>query len=482
MIQTAEVQIIPMIIWEPQPKQAQFLERAEYEACYGGSAGGGKSDSLLAEALRQVDIPHYRGIVFRKTVPQLSELIDRSIQIYSPAYPKAVFNQNKLCWQFPSGAKIYFGHMQYSKDKTKYQGKRYDFIGFDELTHFTYEEYSYMFSRNRPGGPGTRCYIRATCNPGGIGHGWVKERFIQDKEPYKRYFYKMTIEGVEYTRDRVFIPSNVFDNKILLQNNPDYVANLALLPEAERKALLYGDWNSFSGQVFREFRNNSEGYYSQQDTHVIAPFIIPDTWRRYRSFDFGYAKPFSVGWWAVDPNTQIVYRYRELYGCTATPNEGVKWTVQEIAQEIKKIENEFDKGKHIIGVADPSIWDSSRGDSIAEAFEKEGIFWEKGDNKRLPGKMQLHYRFKIDENTKKPMLYVFNTCKEFIRIIPALVYDDTHVEDINTSIEDHIYDETRYFLMHETVKFRTVPKGKANTKYNPLEDDKPNNMYGFMKI
>ena len=170
-------------IWSPQPRQAAFMSRTEYEAFYGGAAGGGKSDALLAEALRQVHIPHYRGIIFRKTYPQLSELVDRSVEIYSAAFPDAVFNESKHVWLFPSGAKIFFGSMQFTKDKTNYQGKRYDFIGFDELTHFTYDEYMYMLSRNRPNGEGTRCYVRATGNPGGIGHGWVKGRFITPAPP-----------------------------------------------------------------------------------------------------------------------------------------------------------------------------------------------------------------------------------------------------------------------------------------------------------
>ncbi len=166
------------IIWKPQPRQAAFLARGEYEALYGGAAGGGKSDALIAEALRQVHIPHYRAIIFRKTFPECRQLIDRSLAVYAAAYPKAKYNASQHVWVFPSGAKIYFGSMQHDSDKIKYQGQQYDFIGFDELTHFTWDEYSYLFSRNRPSGKGTRVYIRATTNPGGIGHGWVKERFI----------------------------------------------------------------------------------------------------------------------------------------------------------------------------------------------------------------------------------------------------------------------------------------------------------------
>ncbi len=141
------------MIWKPQPKQVVAMSRAEDELLYGGAAGGGKSDFLLAEALRQVGVKNYRGILFRKTYKQLTGLIDRSEELYKKAYPKARYNATDHVWRFPSGAKIYFGNMQYVKDRTNYQGKAYDFIGFDELTHFTWDEYSYMFSRNRPTPP-----------------------------------------------------------------------------------------------------------------------------------------------------------------------------------------------------------------------------------------------------------------------------------------------------------------------------------------
>lgn len=166
------------IVWQPQPRQAAFMARSEYEALYGGAAGGGKSDALVMEALRQVHIPHYKALILRKTFPQLQELIDKTLHYYPRAFPKARYNATAHTWRFPGGARIIFGAMQYAKDRTKYQGQAYDFIAFDELTHFTFEEYSYLFSRNRPNGPGTRVYLRSTANPGGIGHGWVKERFI----------------------------------------------------------------------------------------------------------------------------------------------------------------------------------------------------------------------------------------------------------------------------------------------------------------
>ncbi len=460
------------VIWTPQPRQKIFMQRRENEALYGGAAGGGKSDCAIAEALRQVHIPHYRGLILRKTYPQLSEMVDRSHEIYKPSFPDAKYNEQKHSWTFPSGAKIYFGAMQHTKDRTNYQGKRYDFIDFDELTHFTWDEYSYLFSRNRPNGAGTRCYIRAQANPGGIGHGWVKERFITPAPPMTPIYDDVKIvfpdgKSEIRRRSRIFVPSSIFDNEILMKNDPEYITRLAALPENEKRALLYGDWDSFSGQVFNEWRNNPDGYITRKNTHVIEPFKIPSTWKIYRGFDFGYSRPFSVGWYAVDHDGRL-YRIRELYGCTGTPNEGVRWEPQEIARRIRQIEKEDTnlRGKHITGIADPSIFDESRGESVAAMMERIGIYFEKADNTRIAGKMQLHNRLAFDENGV-PMLYVFSTCKHFIRTIPALVYSESDVEDIDTATEDHIYDEVRYISMVNPIN--PPPKKYKEVVYDPLE-------------
>lgn len=441
-----------MVLWTPQRRQADFLARFEDEALYGGAAGGGKSEALVAEALRQAHIPHYRALILRKTYPELSELIDKSQRYYQGAFPGAQWSEARHMWRFPSGAKIYFGAMQHTNDRFKYQGRAYDYIAFDELTHFTQDEYLYLLSRNRASGPGTRVYLRASANPGGIGHGWVKARFLTPAPPMQTIWEDVQVrtpDGAVHTarRSRIFVPSTVFDNQILLQNDPAYAARLAALPDADRRALLYGDWDAFAGQVFSEWRADPAHYADRRYTHVVDPFPIPRGWRVVRGFDFGYSRPFSVGWWAISPDGALC-RIRELYGCTGTPNEGVRWEPARIAREIKKIEQDDPniRGRTVRGVADPSIFDESRGESVAQMMEREGIFFDRGDNSRIAGKMQVHHRLAFDQNGA-PGLTVFSTCRHFIRTVPALVYDPVNVEDVNTAMEDHIYDEMRYVVM-----------------------------------
>ena len=461
------------IVWSPQPRQEIFMSRSEYEAMYGGAAGGGKSDALVMEGTRQIEIPHYKGLLVRKTYPQLSELIEKSLKYYPKAFPGAKFNESKHTWRFPSGAKIVFGSMQHSKDKLNYQGKAYDFIGFDEMTQFTFDEYIYLMSRNRPNGPGTRCYMRGSANPGGIGHGWVKNRFVTAAKPLTTIWEKRKIrkpDGTVYSKwiSRVFVPSSVFDNKKLLENDPDYLIRLASLPDAEKRALLYGDWDSFSGQYFSEWRDNPDHYVDRRNTHVIDPFEIPPSWKIYRSFDWGYNKPFSCGWWAVDYDG-VAYRILEYYGCTSTPNQGVRLTAQQVFQKIHEIECEHRwlKGKKIYGVADPAIFASNGGESINDVAAQRGVYFSPGDNQRIPGWMQMHYRLAMDENGY-PMMYIFSNCKACIRTVPTLVFDENNVEDLNTDGEDHVADEMRYFCMSRPIKPR-APKEADPFDSNPMK-------------
>lgn len=447
------------------------MRRPEYECFYGGAAGGGKSDALVAEALRQIHIPHYKGIIFRKTFPQARELVLKSKRLYPYVCPGCKYNSTEHCWTFPSGAKIYFGSMPNSDSYIDYQGLSFAFIGFDELTHFTQDEYEYLQTRNRADGEGVRVYIRATGNPGGKGHGWVKARFITDMPPNTPKEYTAKVEtpfgDIEVKRKKIFIPSSVFDNQKLLQNDPNYLANLAMQSEAQKKALLYGDWDVFAGQAFLEWRNRPDKYITRKNTHVIEPFNIPKHWRRYRSFDFGYTRPFAVQWWAVDGDGRA-YLYRQLYGFNGTPNEGLRWEPVRIAQEIRRIEGEAGE-TNVIGIADPAIWDQSHGlhGTIITIFEREGVYFNKGKNDRLSGKMQVHRRMAFDENGI-PMMYVFRTCEQFIRTIPNLVYDMKNVEDIDTDNEDHDYDAMRYFFMENPIAERRDVSVVIPKPWNPL--------------
>lgn len=236
-----------------------------------------------------------------------------------------------------------------------------------------------------------------------------------------------------------------------------------------------GDWGIDGDPVFEEWRDDAEHYRDRLWTHVIEPFEVPADWRIYRGFDFGYAKPFSVGWWAVDHDGRI-YRILELYGCTKQPNTGVKWTPAEIFRQVARVEREHRwlKGRRIFGVADPSIWDASRGESVAETADKAGVYFDPGDNARIPGWMQCHYRLQFDAQGV-PMMYVFRTCRQFIRTVPTLTYDAVKPEDIDTDLEDHIADEWRYICMARPIN---PPPAVVKTKaYNPLDDEDSGRRY-----
>ncbi len=460
-------------VWTPQPRQRVFMARPEYEALYGGAAGGGKSDALVIEALRQVAKPRYRGLLLRKTYPELRELIEKSERYYPAAFPGAKYNSSSHTWRFPSGAKILFGSMQHPADRMKYQGQAFDFVGFDELTHFRAEEYLFLFSRNRPNGPGMRVYIRATANPGGIGHGWVKARFITPAPPMTPISETVSWRGPdgalhESEQKRIFVPSTVFDNQALLDNDPDYVRRLAALPEAEKRAMLYGDWDSFAGQVFTEWRNDPAHYADHRFTHVIAPFAIPADWAVWCALDWGYARPFSVGWYAVD-RARRLYRIREYYGCTGTPNEGARMEPGAVARRIRAIEADDPnlRGRVIHRVGDPAIWGSDGTESIGALMERERVFFEKGDHTRIAGKMQVHHRLAFDARGT-PMLYVFETCPHFIRTVPALIYDAADPEDVDSAGEDHIYDELRYVCMKNPIAPPPAARALAARGFDPL--------------
>lgn len=443
-------------------KQKEFVDAKEDEVLYGGAAGGGKSFGQVIDAfLTAMRYPGIRQAMFRNSFPELS----RSLILTALTHlPRDTFTYHSLShtMRFTNGSTIEFGYLDSDSDVAKYQSAEYDVLRFDELTHFTDYQYTYMRSRLR-GANRFPKQMKSSTNPGGRGHAWVKQLFIEG--------------GGEDGLTRRFIPARVTDNRFLMEADPRYIERLQSLPAHEMRALLLGDWDVYEGQFFEEFRNDAAHYDDRRYTHVIRPFPVPRTWRVYRSFDFGYARPFSVGWWAVDYDGRL-YRIGELYGCARDasgrekPNVGVKWTPEDIFRAIGEYEKENSdlRGRDILGVADPSIWDKSRGTSVAETGEALGIFFERGDNHRLPGWMQLRNRLRFDEEGL-PMLQVFDTCKSFIRTVPTLIYSKEHPEDLDTDGEDHIADEVRYMCMLRPMPSE-VPKIAKAASFDPLSAPK----------
>ncbi len=296
----------------------------------------------------------------------------------------------------------------------------------------------------------------------------------------KRLFIDKDYQRKEKPENYSFVPSTVFENDFIMENDPTYVEVLENLPENRRKAMLYGDWDVYEGQFFTDWRNNSEGYIDRRYTHVVTPFTIPDSWTRYRVMDWGYAKPFSVGWYAVNEDDQA-FRYARWYGCTGEPDVGLRMTPEQVAMGIKEYEDEYEKGRYIHGVADPAVFATDTGKSVAETFQECGIYFEPADNSRLTGWNQMRERMKFDSEGRA-MLYTFSDDKHFIRTIPSLLHDETKVEDLDTTQEDHIADECRYFCMARPIKARIVRPTKPKI-YNPLETEqkiKPG--LGFLRL
>ena len=423
---------------------------------FGGARGGGKSWTVRTKAkLLALRYPGIKILIVRRSYPELQE--NHINRLVSELLGVAKYNENKKELRFPNGSRILFRYCSNDKDAMNFQGMEFDVIFLDEATQFS-EDQMRKISATLRGVNNFPKRIYYTCNPGGQGHGYIKRLFID-----------RNFQEDEDPDNYSFIQSLVFDNTALMQSDPDYVKVLEALPPRLRAAWLDGDWNVYEGQFFEDFCAEpdkkmcdeagisvEQAKRERKFTHVIEPFEIPRHWKVYRSFDWGYSRPFSCGWWTADEDG-TVYRIMELYGCSGEADAGVKWEPYEVFRKIKSIETEHRwlKGRLITGVADPAIWDTQRGESIAQIADKCGIYFHKADNARRSGWMQVHYRLHFDENGY-PKMYVFNTCKNFIRTIPLLQYDEYNPEDLDTKQEDHIADETRYFLMDRPIKAETI--------------------------
>ena len=440
-----EVEKAQRVIFQPNPgPQTEFLSAGEQEVLYGGAAGGGKSFAMLADPVRYLNNPSFRGLLVRRSTEELRELISVSKQIYPEAIPGIKFMERDKTWVAPSGATLWLSYLDRDDDVTRYQGQAFSWIGFDELTQWPSPyPWNYMRSRLRTTRDSNlKLYQRATTNPGGPGHSWVKKLFI-DPSPTNKSFWATDGETGKTIRwpkghsregeplfKRRFIPATLFDNPYLSDDGL-YEANLLSLPEHQRKQLLQGDWDVNEGSAFPEWNRS---------IHVVSPFNIPSNWVKFRACDYGYGSYTGVVWIAVSPSEQLIV-YRELY------------VTKVIATDLADRIIELEEGESIrYGVLDSSLW-HKRGDtgpSLAEQMIMRGCRWRPADRSkgsRVAGKNELHRRLQVDEYTEEPRLVFFNSCTNTISQLPVIPLDKNNPEDVDTHSEDHLYDALRYGVM-----------------------------------
>ena len=469
------------VVWEPQPgPQSWLLTCPVFETLFGGARGGGKSDGVLGEWASHADTYGVNaiGLCVRRERTQLLELIERSKVLYRPL--GATFNEQDKLWRFPNGARLRFAYLESDNDAQNYQGHSYTRVYVEEMGTFPNPAPIFKLMATLRSGAGVPCRFIATANPGGPGHLWIKQRYI-DPAPLGLKIipteFQNPFTGEKIQKDRVFIPSKVTDNKYT--NTAEYIGNLYLAGDEQLiQAWLLGDWNVMLGAFFHEWDARK---------HVIRTSQIPKNWTRFMAVDWGSFKPFSVGWYAVVPddfdfgtNTKFhnffggdrirvprgaLIKYREWYGAVKNkqtgliePNVGLRLTVEDLAKGIcsrEAYEPRNDQGKPniVYRVGDPKMGHEDGGPSMFErmAAAPYNLNFQPADNKRsgkngmMGGWDMLRQRLKGEGGV--PMIYFMDCCTETIRTLPAQQRDADNPEDIDTEGEDHAADETRYACM-----------------------------------
>lgn len=449
-----------MRVWRPQagPQYDAITALFARELLFGGARGGGKSDYLLGDFLQGVNRgTKWDGIIFRKNLVVLGQLIKRSKELFLPL--GATWTDQKKTWKFPDGSTLIMAYLEREADADNYQGHEYDWIGWDELGQWAspagYNKLRACLRGTHDTATPRR--IRASANPAGAGHQWIMHYFKIDEYPLGYQPIKHEKTG----HVRLFIPSKLQDNKILMRADPNYIAELEATGSPELvRAWLEGDWSVVAGAYFPEF---------SVDRHIRQPHPIPEHWTKFTAFDWGSAAPFCVLWFAVADGEQYdgvpnyprgsLVVYREYYGCKE-PNVGVKMDAEIIASTALAMENDGERITY--RVADPAIFSKDSGPSIGERMARAGMSQRKADNKRLLGWDQIRHRLVGSNKSEgEPLLYVFSTCKHLIRTLPSMQHDEKKPEDLDTEAEDHAVDTLRYGCMSRHI-VRDAPQEPQN--------------------
>lgn len=473
------------VIWNPQDgSQDMFMQSRLFEVLYHGTRGPGKTDGLLMAYAQHVGKGHgaaWRGIIFRQTYPQLADVQAKSEKWFRLMFPEAKFNRTKMMWEWPTGEVLMFRHMAREADYWNYHGHEYPFIGWEELCNWANDEcFTKMMACCRTSTMGVPHMIRATTNPYGPGHNWVKERY----RLYGQWWKTLSVIADAVDPNGLPLPvrsaihGHIDENKILLAADPHYKQTIiaAASNPAMAEAWLDGSWDIVAGGMFDDVW--------KPIYNVVPLFDVPLHWRMDRSFDWGSSAPFSVGWWAESDGSDLhlrdgrykstvkgdVFRVREWYGWNGKPNQGLRMLAVDIAQGI--VEREMEWGLRIgsgaqeqlrvrAGPADNSIHDVENGMSIAMDMAKsirvgnemhKGISWTRADKRPGSVKNGLEHMRKMMRNAhptpgrprEHPGLFVTEECVQFLRTVPSLPRDERDMDRVDDSAEDHTCDETRY--------------------------------------
>lgn len=471
------------VIWSPlRGAQTRFLRCSVFEVLFHGTRGGGKTDCLVMDFLKEVGQGHgaaWKGILFRQTYPQLQDVIAKTKKWFPQITPNAVYNNSAHFWRWPDGEILLLRQFKRDDDYWNFHGHEYPWIGWEELCNWPSPAgFKRMMSCCRSSDPNVPRKVRSTANPYGPGHNWVKHRYKLPGHDLVVIRDEKDEEG-NVEPPRVAIPSTLRENTVLLKADPEYISRLraSARNEAELKAWLEGDWDIVAGGMFDDVWDRK--------FNIVQPFAIPSSWRIDRSFDWGSSAPFSVGWWAESDGTEYVdadgrrrstvrgdlFRVAEWYGWNKKPNEGLRMTALEIAKGIVLREIRMgwrsargsDRPRVRPGPADSSIYDAENGVCIATDMEQSvrfpdgtthvGILWERADKSpgsRKTGWQDVRQMMKSARPDQpglpreRPGLFVFSTCDQFVRTVPVLPRDEDDLDDVDSDSEDHIGDEVRY--------------------------------------